>query len=158
MSNGREEIFLTHLSSGLDCLFVLLYSLLNFCPSLVRQSVADLCDRLSAIERTMFSKFIGRRCFSWSNFCCSLVLKRLSRQWQSLNRALTKRLQVDLKMLIASLVFRGDLILSPAGTRPRYMSMSMYIYSLCLCLCICLCMCIYVYVYGYVYVYVYVYM
>ena len=75
LSKGREEMFLTQLSSGLLRLCSLLRrSPVSFCWCPVRARSVALLSRLSAIVVTMSSNSVGISCFSLSWSCCVLFL------------------------------------------------------------------------------------
>ena len=75
LSKGREEMFLTQLSSGLLRLCSLLRrSPVSFCWCPVRARSVALLSRLSAIVVTMSSNSVSISCFSLSWSCCVLFL------------------------------------------------------------------------------------
>ena len=76
LSKGREEIFLTQLSSGSVRRFLSLLrkSRVSFCWCPVRTRSVVLSARLSAIVVTVLSKSVGISCLSLSSCCCSLLL------------------------------------------------------------------------------------
>ena len=75
LPKGREEIFPTHLSSGLLRLCSLLRRRpVSFCWCPVRARSVALLSRLSAIVETVSSNSVGISCFSFSCSCCVLFL------------------------------------------------------------------------------------
>ena len=75
LSKGREEIFLTQLSSGLLRICSLLRKRpVSFCGCPARAHSVALLSRLSAIVETVSSNSVGISCFSFSCSCCVLFL------------------------------------------------------------------------------------